>query len=389
MIAPKLRFKSFNNEWKKYYLSDILNLLGGNAFSSKDTSKNGVKWLKIANVGFGKVNWNVTDYLPFNFLDKYPNYSLEDGDIILTLTRPILNKNLKIAQITTADLPALLNQRVAKLIVNEEMADKKFLFQLLRNRKTVLDIESSISGTDPPNLGNNELKKIQIFIPSKSEGINIAFFFDRIDQKIKFHQEKIDLLKKQKKGYMQKIFSQELRFKGFIEKWKQTPLENVANFYDNLRVPITSINRVKGNIPYYGANGIQDYVEGFTHDGEFVLIAEDGASDLINYPVNYVNGKVWVNNHAHVVSGKSGELDTLFLASRIKNMNITPWLVGGGRAKLNGEVLKKIPISYPSFEEQQKIGEFFNMYDYKIKLQQQKLNLLQQQKQAFMQQMFI
>src|SRR5690606_30802861 len=153
--VPKLRFAGFNDEWKTYTLSDILSLVGGNAFSSKDASKNGVNWLKIANVGFGNVTWDVQDYLPLDFKDKYPNYLLDCGDIILTLTRPILNGNLKIAEVTSRDLPALLNQRVAKLQINEDMVDKKYIFHLLRNRKTILKIESSISGTDPPNLGNN------------------------------------------------------------------------------------------------------------------------------------------------------------------------------------------------------------------------------------------
>lgn len=144
--------------------------------------------------------------------------------------------------------------------------------------------------------------------------------------------------------------------------------------YDNLRVPITASDRVSGDTPYYGSNGIQDYVEGYTHDGEYVLIAEDGANDLLNYPVNYVNGKVWINNHAHVVSGKVGELNNLFLVSRIKSMNIVPWLVGGGRAKLNGDVLKKLPILIPSFEEQQKIGNFFKQLDDTIDLQERLLN---------------
>ncbi|MGH2143920.1 restriction endonuclease subunit S, partial [Enterococcus faecalis] len=77
-----------------------------------------------------------------------------------------------------------------------------------------------------------------------------------------------------------------------------------ANRYDNLRVPITASKRISGNTPYYGANGIQDFVEGYTHDGEFILVAEDGANDLKDYPVQYVNGKVWVNNHAHVLQAK-------------------------------------------------------------------------------------
>ena len=72
--------------------------------------------------------------------------------------------------------------------------------------------------------------------------------------------------------------------------------------------------RVAGTTPYYGANGIQDYVDGYTHDGEFILVAEDGANDLKNYPVKCVKGRIWVNNHAHVLQGKYDCADNQFLA---------------------------------------------------------------------------
>ena len=85
--------------------------------------------------------------------------------------------------------------------------------------------------------------------------------------------------------------------------WEQRKLSEVTTCFDNLRVPVTASDRVPGKIPYYGANGIQDYVSGHTHSGEFVLIAEDGANDLNDYPIQYVNGAIWVNNHAHVIAG--------------------------------------------------------------------------------------
>ena len=96
----------------------------------------------------------------------------------------------------------------------------------------------------------------------------------------------------------------EIRFKGFDGPWKKRQIVNVAERLDNLRIPVSENMRKKGTVPYYGANGIQDYVEGYTHDGENVLVAEDGANDLKNYPVRCVKGKIWVNNHAHVLQGK-------------------------------------------------------------------------------------
>ena len=179
-----------------------------------------------------------------------------------------------------------------------------------------------------------------------------------------------------------------IRFAGFTADWEERKLGDIAKRFDNLRVPITASDRKPGDTPYYGANGIQDYVEGFTHDGEFILVAEDGANDLKNYPVQYVNGKVWVNNHAHVLQGKKTETDNKFLMNSIKKFNIEPFLVGGGRAKLNADVMMKLNILLPSFKEQQKIGAFFKQLDNTIALHQRQLDLLKEQKKGFLQKMF-
>ncbi|EHS7939044.1 restriction endonuclease subunit S [Enterococcus faecalis] len=182
--------------------------------------------------------------------------------------------------------------------------------------------------------------------------------------------------------------SPQLRFEGFTDDWEERKLSDIADRFDNLRVPITASDRKSGDTPYYGANGIQDYVEGFTHDGEFILVAEDGANDLKNYPVQYVNGKVWVNNHAHVLQGKNTITDNKFLMNSIKNFNIEPFLVGGGRAKLNADVMMKLNILLPTFDEQEKIGSFFSLLDDTIALHQRKLDLLKEQKKGYLQKMF-
>ena len=139
--------------------------------------------------------------------------------------------------------------------------------------------------------------------------------------------------------------------------WKTNKIIEVADIFDNLRIPVTKNQRKPGNTPYYGANGIQDYVSGYTHDGEFVLIAEDGANDLQNYPVTYTSGKIWVNNHAHVLAGVNSKADTRFLAYLLKTVDFSAVLVGGTRAKLNGKTLKNIEVTLPErLKEQQTIA---------------------------------
>jgi len=179
-----------------------------------------------------------------------------------------------------------------------------------------------------------------------------------------------------------------LRFPGFTEDWEQRKLSEVTTCFDNLRVPVTASDRVPGKIPYYGANGIQDYVSGHTHSGEFVLIAEDGANDLNDYPIQYVNGAIWVNNHAHVIAGYKEKLENKFLSYSLKTVKMTTFIVGGGRSKLNLKALLEIPISMPNYDEQCVIGKFIETIDTNITLHQRKLNNLKLKKKALLQKLF-
>ena len=179
-----------------------------------------------------------------------------------------------------------------------------------------------------------------------------------------------------------------LRFKGFTDPWEQRKVREVTDRYDNLRIPVAASLRVAGTTPYYGANGIQDYVEGYTHDGEFILVAEDGANDLKNYPVKCVKGRIWVNNHAHVLQGKCVCADNQFLAYAISQADIESLLVGGGRAKLNAETLMDIELLLPSKNEQIQIGHYLARLDHLITLHQRKYEKLVNIKKSMLDKMF-
>nr|EGP7081553.1 restriction endonuclease subunit S [Listeria monocytogenes] len=227
------------------------------------------------------------------------------------------------------------------------------------NRK---QIERKAGGSTRFNVSQTILSSIELLMPEIEEQNKIDKFFIQLDTTIALHQRKLDTLKRMKKGFLQQMFPNNeekvprLRFADFDEEWEQRMLNEIANRYDNLRVPITASARSSGTTPYYGANGIQDYVEGFTHDGEFILVAEDGANDVKNYPVQYVNGKIWVNNHAHVLQAKENKHDNKFLMNAIKILKIEPFLVGGGRAKLNSDVMMTLMVKFPCYEGQKKIG---------------------------------
>lgn len=147
--------------------------------------------------------------------------------------------------------------------------------------------------------------------------------------------------------------------KGQNVEW--LPLGEACEIADNLRKPVKSSLRVAGNIPYYGANNIQDYVEGYTHNGEYVLIAEDGSANLENYSIQWATGKFWANNHVHVVKGKEN-LDSRFLYHFLRFMNFIPYLTGGDRAKLTKAKMVEIPIPIPPLDVQAEIVRILDAF---------------------------
>ena len=223
---------------------------------------------------------------------------------------------------------------------------------------------AGIEGSTIKRLYNDNILNTVICMPSVPEQKRIGLFFENLDNLITLHQRKCVFLF----GFFQAFIS--MIFTASTFSWEQRKVQDVADRFDNLRIPVAANLRVHGTTPYYGANGIQDYVEGFTHDGEFVLVAEDGANDLKNYPVKCVNGRIWVNNHAHILQGKAGIADNSFLAFAISQSDIESLLVGGGRAKLNAETLMSIEFRLPCLQEQYRIGEYLTQLDHLITLHQ-------------------
>ena len=230
--------------------------------------------------------------------------------------------------------------------------------------------------------------EMPIPIPHIEEQRKIGEYLTHLDRLITLHQRKYDKLTNMKKSMLEKMFPKnganvpEIRFKGFTDAWEQRKVREVTDRYDNLRIPVAASLRVAGTTPYYGANGIQDYVEGYTHDGEFILVAEDGANDLKNYPVKCVKGRIWVNNHAHVLQGKCACADNQFLAYAISQADIESLLVGGGRAKLNAETLMDIELLLPSKDEQIQIGHYLARLDNLITLHQCEFQIVSKRRKA-------
>ena len=254
----------------------------------------------------------------------------------------------------------------------------KFLFYYLKHNvdyfRNAGDGRSSFSQISLP-----VTEEYKIPLLSSKEQQAIASVLSDFDEHIDNLSELIEKKKAIRDGALEDLINGETRLDGFRGDWNSCKINDVADFFDNLRIPVTKNQRMPGNTPYYGANGIQDYVSGYTHDGEFILIAEDGANDLLNYPVTYASGKIWVNNHAHVLAGIKSVADTKFLSYLLKKVDYTAVLVGGTRAKLNGKTLKNIEITLPeSISEQQAIAQVLSAMDEEIEsLEVEKEKMLQ------------
>ena len=133
-------------------------------------------------------------------------------------------------------------------------------------------------------------------------------------------------------------------------------LEDCCDILDSQRVPITAADRKKGEYPYYGANGIQDYVADYIFDDELVLLAEDGGNfGSKERPIAYrVSGKCWVNNHAHVLKPKAG-MDVDYLCYSLMFYNTDGLVNGATRQKLTQATMRKMEIPKRSIDEQKAI----------------------------------
>lgn len=150
-------------------------------------------------------------------------------------------------------------------------------------------------------------------------------------------------------------------------------IEEWCEIFDSQRIPITAKDRVEGPYPYYGANGIQDYVNDYIFDDELVLLAEDGGNfGSKDRPIAYrVSGKCWVNNHAHVLKPKNG-LDVDYLCYSLMFYNTNGLVNGATRQKLTQSTMRKMKIPYLEINKQREIVQ-------KIKKTESVLNDLNRQ----------
>ena len=344
--APEIRFKGFTEAWEQRKLGEIGSVSMCRRIFKEQTSENGeIPFYKIGTFG-GEADAFISRELFEEYKAKY-QYP-KKGDILISASGSIGR-----TVVFTGKNEYFQDSNIVWLNHDKHL-DNSFLKCFYSIVKW-----AGIEGSTIKRLYNDNILNTAITLPSVEEQQKIGAYFENLDNLITLHQCKCQI--------------DGCRFQSPLAiTWEQRKVREVTDRYDNLRIPVAASLRVAGTTPYYGANGIQDYVDGYTHDGEFILVAEDGANDLKNYPVKCVKGRIWVNNHAHVLQGKYDCADNQFLAYAISQADIESLLVGGGRAKLNAETLMGIDLLLPNKAEQIRIGKYLAQLDNLITLHQRK-----------------
>ena len=313
--------------------------------------------------------------IPHRCREDFNGALLQDGDVIIadTAEDETTGKACEIGNLQGSAIVSGLHTMVCR--PRNRMA-LGYLGYYLNSNAYHHQLLPLMQGIKVLSLSRSNIQKTSVSYPSAmKEQQLIASYFSQLDHLITLHQCKCQI--------------DGCRFQSPLAiTWEQRKVREVTDRYDNLRIPVAASLRVAGTTPYYGANGIQDYVDGYTHDGEFILVAEDGANDLKNYPVKCVKGRIWVNNHAHVLQGKYDCADNQFLAYAISQADIESLLVGGGRAKLNAETLMGIDLLLPNKAEQIRIGKYLAQLDNLITLHQRKYDKLTNVKKSMLEKMF-
>lgn len=380
-------------DWKEINVIRLGEFINGYSFKPAHWTKEGLPIIRIEQLKNPDTKYDYCGH-------KIPEYNIiHNGDLIFSWSASLF---LKIWE--KGD--AALNQHLFKVIPTPQ-TDKLFLKYLLEYNLEKLS--KAAHGSTMQHITRKELEKFKVTIPDqKAEQSRIAEVIASIDETIVNTELLIAKNQRIKTGLMQDLLTNGIDVNGNIrnnathkfivkncievpDEWEVDGLGSYANIHNNLRRPISSIERYgkQGQYPYYGATGIIDKISEFRIEGTYVLIGEDGDHFLKferQEMTHLVNGRFNVSNHAHILSGK-GKCSTEWIHYFFAHRDITFFLTrqGAGRYKLNKQVLINLPICVPPPDEQERIikvikefnENFTNEKDYLNKLISLKTGLMQ------------
>jgi type I restriction enzyme S subunit len=221
-----------------------------------------------------------------------------------------------------------------------------------------VDMKQLIDNPSYPSLRLSEISKLLIPLPPLEEQRRIVARIEELMGRVREAQRLRQEAQKDAERLWQSVLAQTFPRPGseLPEGWRWVRLEEVCEIWDSLRKPVKKKYRHPGNVPYCGANGVIDYVDGFTHFGEFVLLAEDGGFyGPGEFSAYMMKGRFWANNHVHVLRGKPDQLLNQFLYHWLVTCDLRPFLTGATRPKLTQGAMRSILIPLPPLAEQRRI----------------------------------
>ena len=393
--SPQLRFEGFTDDWEERKLGELGSVAMNRRIFKDQTSENEeVPFFKIGTFG-SKPDAFISRELFEEYKLKYPYPEI--GDILISASGSIGR-----TVVYQGEDEYFQDSNIVWL-KHDDRLNNKFLKQFYSIVKW-----QGLEGSTIKRLYNKNILDTDISIPSTIEQNKIGMFFERLDDTIALHQRKLDLLKEQKKGYLQKMFPKngskipELRFAGFADDWEEHKLGDYIIQYSektkqNNQYPVftSSRNGLFFQKDYYKGNQIasEDNIGyNIVPRGYFTyrhmsddLVFKFNINDLADYGIVSTLYPVFTTNE---------QLNSKYLqyqlneGSEFRRFSLLQ-KQGGSRTYMYLNKLQNMILNIPKLEEQQKIGSFFQQLDETIALHQRKLDLLKEQKKGFLQKMFV
>lgn len=342
-------------EWKEVTLGELGTIVGGATPSTKNPSfyDGNIPWLTPKDLSVNSNMYilrgerNITEAGFKSCSCKM----LPKGSVLFSSRAPI-------GYVAIAANDMCTNQGFKSVIPNEE-TDSEFLYYLLKYNKDY--IASQGSGTTFAEVSGKTMKDIEVVVPKEKEDQHrIASILSSLDRKIELNNKINADLEEMAQAVFKNWFVDFEPFKNgkFVdselemipEGWKVGKLFDIAEIFDKKRKPLSGNVREKMDkiYPYYGATSCMDYVDDYIFDGIYTLIGEDGSvvkENGLPY-MQYVWGKMWVNNHAHILQGKNG-YSTEMIHALLSITNIKFLVTGAVQAKLSQGNMQKILVAIP------------------------------------------
>ena len=389
MAVPKLRFPGFEGEWKERKLGEIAEIKDSARISNEFWVEKGVPYLRSSDL----VNNELQGEL-FISKETYNKYSLQTGfpqkgDVLFTSGGKVGVTHHK------EDDSDVYVQGGAILYVKtstSEILKGSFLNIYFSTHKMRKYMENASVGGTIKHFTLIPANATPIIYPSIKEQQKIGSLFKVLDKKIQLQHEKIDLLKEQKKGFMQKIFSQKLRFKDEdgqeFPNWQNFKLKELTS-YSSSPISIEQYKEYEGEeiYPLFDANKLICKIDRYSFEDIYISIIKDGAGVG---RIRLLPGKSSiVGTMGGIQSKDSTIVSTHFIYYFLQIIKFSKYISGSTIPHIYFKDYGNEIVTLPDVNEQEKIVSFFSSVDYKLERESQKLEKLLKQKQSFMQQMFI